>query len=99
MALKPRPRDRACARSLEGVGHTGAVAFSCTGDPATRDFSDATVNDQRVLNALIAHWSPLTRWEGAQTLLGFAIVSKVEIRAICALENGEFDKRGLWPRC
>jgi hypothetical protein len=25
------------------VGHTGAVAFSRTGDPATGDFSDATV--------------------------------------------------------
>jgi hypothetical protein len=26
-----------------GLGHTGAVAFSRTGDPATGDFSDATV--------------------------------------------------------
>jgi hypothetical protein len=26
-----------------GFGHTGAVAFSRTGDPATGDFSDATV--------------------------------------------------------
>jgi hypothetical protein len=25
------------------LGHTGAVAFSRTGDPATGDFSDATV--------------------------------------------------------
>jgi hypothetical protein len=25
------------------IGHTGAVAFSRTGDPATGDFSDATV--------------------------------------------------------
>jgi hypothetical protein len=25
------------------LGHTGAVALSCTGDPATGDFSDATV--------------------------------------------------------
>ena len=25
------------------MGHTGAVAFSRTGDPATGDFSDATV--------------------------------------------------------
>jgi hypothetical protein len=27
----------------KAVGHTGAVAFSRTGDPATGDFSDATV--------------------------------------------------------
>jgi hypothetical protein len=27
----------------KGLGHTGAVAFSRTGDPATGDFSDATV--------------------------------------------------------
>jgi hypothetical protein len=26
-----------------GLGHTGAVAFSRSGDPATGDFSDATV--------------------------------------------------------
>jgi hypothetical protein len=26
-----------------GLGHTGAVAFSRTGDPATGDFRDATV--------------------------------------------------------
>jgi hypothetical protein len=28
---------------LESIGHTGAVAFSRTGDPATGDFSDTTV--------------------------------------------------------
>jgi hypothetical protein len=27
----------------KGLGHTGAVAFSRTGDPATGDFRDATV--------------------------------------------------------
>jgi hypothetical protein len=33
-----------CAQGLWKVlGHTGAVAFSRTGDPATGDFSDATV--------------------------------------------------------
>ena len=26
-----------------GLGHTGAIAFSRTGDPATGDFRDATV--------------------------------------------------------
>ena len=31
------------ARSADGNGHTGAVAFSRTGDPATGDFSDAKV--------------------------------------------------------
>jgi hypothetical protein len=33
---------RAEALSHE-AGHVGAVAFSCTGDPATGDFSDAQV--------------------------------------------------------
>jgi hypothetical protein len=27
----------------KALGHTGAIAFSRTGDPATGDFSDATV--------------------------------------------------------
>ena len=38
---KPRSRDRACGCKI--LGHTGAVAFSRTGDPATGDFSDAKV--------------------------------------------------------
>ena len=40
---KPRSRDRACGRHGKILGHTGAVAFSRTGDPATGDFSDAKV--------------------------------------------------------
>jgi hypothetical protein len=35
--------DRACAGPLEGIGPSGAVAFSRTGYPATGNFRDATV--------------------------------------------------------
>jgi hypothetical protein len=40
------PCDRAIDRAQglwKVLGHTGAVAFSRTGDPATGDFRDATV--------------------------------------------------------
>jgi hypothetical protein len=41
---KRRSSDRMCGRPEQSIAaHTGAVAFSRTGDPATGDFSDATV--------------------------------------------------------
>ena len=63
-------RDRACARPLESVGPTGAVAFSRTGDPATGDFSDAKVI--RKLTGALA----LIAWIGL-ALLGYLAVPVV----------------------
>jgi hypothetical protein len=40
---KPCSRDRACKGLWKVLGHTGAIAFSRTGNPATGDFRDATV--------------------------------------------------------
>jgi hypothetical protein len=32
-----------CGRSSQREGYVGAVAYNCTGEPATGDFSKATV--------------------------------------------------------
>jgi hypothetical protein len=39
------------------LGHTGAVAFSRTGDPATGDYCDATVLRNRCANSGLMHRS------------------------------------------
>jgi hypothetical protein len=57
----------------KALGHTGAVAFSRTGDPATGDFNEATVlrkfGDVLTLNgSLPAHFANYVGFNSHQTL-------------------------------